>query len=387
MKTGFPLMLLALVAVVSPLHLPAQAPRLPENVKAHRDLVYVENGHERHKLDLYLPEKAEGPLPVIIWVHGGGWQGGSKDGCPPLRAGYLARGYAVASINYRLSGHAAFPAQIEDCKAAIRWLRHHAREYGLDPARFGAWGSSAGGHLVALLGTSGEVKEFDVGQFLDQSSRVQAVCDYYGPTDLVAFVSTAGYERHADANSPESKLIGGLVKENREKAEKANPIRYVSSDDPPFLIVHGDKDAVVPLNQSELLFEALKKAGVSVHFHTIKGAGHGGPGFAGADLSEKVSAFFDSRLKAGGELAAEATTSESTVSPEAASRDPRMNRDGRRPMPWQAVSRRFDKNDDGRVTKEEYDGPAQLFQRADRNRDGVLTREEYEALAPPSAGN
>jgi acetyl esterase/lipase len=146
-------------------------------VKAHRDLVYVEGGHERHKLDLYLPEKAEGPLPLLIWVHGGGWQNGSKDGCPPLRAGYIERGYAVASINYRLSGHAVFPAQIEDCKAAIRWLRAHAKEYNLDAKRFGVWGSSAGGHLVALIGTSGDVKEFDVGDHLDQSSRVQAVCD------------------------------------------------------------------------------------------------------------------------------------------------------------------------------------------------------------------
>src|SRR5204862_2061067 len=138
-----------------------QPPRVPDGVKAHRDLVYVEGGHERHKLDLYLPEKAAGPLPLLIWVHGGGWQNGSKDGCPPLRGGYLERGYAVASIGYRLSQHAVFPAQIEDCKAAIRWLRAHAQEYGLDKARFGVWGSSAGGHLVALIGTSGDVKAFD----------------------------------------------------------------------------------------------------------------------------------------------------------------------------------------------------------------------------------
>src|SRR5690606_26916634 len=121
----------------------AQGPaRLPEGVQAHRDLAYVENGHERHKLDLYLPAQAKAPLPVLIWVHGGGWQNGSKDGCPPLRAGYIERGYAVASLNYRLSGHAVFPAQIEDCKAAIRWLRAHAKEFGLDPQRFGVWGSS-----------------------------------------------------------------------------------------------------------------------------------------------------------------------------------------------------------------------------------------------------
>ncbi len=291
-------------------------------VKSHRDLVYVEGGHERHKLDLYLPEKAAGLLPLIIWVHGGGWQNGSKDGCPPLRGGYIERGYAVASINYRLSGHAVFPAQIEDCKAAIRWLRAHAKEYGLDAKRFGVWGSSAGGHLVALLGTSGDVKEFDVGANLDQSSRVQAVCDYYGPTDFTVFVTTPGYERHATADAPEAKLIGGAVLENKAKAARVNPITYVSKDDPPFLIVHGDRDPTVPINQSQLLFEALKKTGVSAHFHTILGAGHGGPGFAGQDIGGMVAAFFDERLK-NGVMEIEARVSESTAESGVRGRDVR----------------------------------------------------------------
>lgn len=291
----------------------AMAP-VPEGTKAWRDLVYVEGGHERHKLDLFVPENASGPLPLIIWVHGGGWQNGSKEGCPPLRAGYTTKGYAVASINYRLSGHAPFPAQIEDCKAAIRWLRAHAQEYGLDPKRFGAWGSSAGGHLVALLGTSGDVKEFDVGANLNQSSRVQAVCDYYGPTDFTVFVTTPGYERHADEESPEAKLLGGAVLKNRDNATRVNPITYVSRDDPPFLIVHGDQDRTVPLNQSELLFTAMKKAGTTVHFHTIHGAGHGN-GFGGRDLETMVSAFFERNLKAPSPSSpASATTSESQAS-------------------------------------------------------------------------
>ncbi|MCX7825807.1 MAG: alpha/beta hydrolase, partial [Verrucomicrobiae bacterium] len=140
---------------------PAPPARVPDGVRAHRDLAYVENGHARQKLDLYLPEKAAAPLPLIIWVHGGGWAAGSKDQCQPLRSGYTSRGYAVASIGYRLSSDAIFPAQIEDCKAAIRWLRAHAKQYGLNPDRFGVWGSSAGGHLAALLGTTGGLKEFD----------------------------------------------------------------------------------------------------------------------------------------------------------------------------------------------------------------------------------
>ena len=271
--------------------------RVPPGVTAHRDLPYVVDGHERQKLDLFVPETADGPLPLIIWIHGGGWQNGSKDGCPPLRTGFTDRRYAVASINYRLSGHAVFPAQIEDCKAAIRWLRAHAEEYGLDPQRFGVWGSSAGGHLAALVGTSGDVKAFDVGPHLDQSSRVQAVCDYFGPTDFTVFVTTPGYERHAAAKSPEAKLIGGPVAENKDKAARASPITYVSRDDPAFLIVHGDEDPVVPINQSQLLHDALEQAGVSSHFHTIKGGGHG-RGFGGPEIEPMVGGFFDRVLKA-----------------------------------------------------------------------------------------
>ncbi|MHB1080783.1 MAG: alpha/beta hydrolase fold domain-containing protein [Prosthecobacter sp.] len=353
-----------------------------EGVKAHRDLVYVEGGHERHKLDLYLPEKAEGPLPLIIWVHGGGWQNGSKDGCPPLRTGYVAQGYAVASINYRLSGHAVFPAQIEDCKAAIRWLRAHAKEFSLDPQRFGVWGSSAGGHLVALIGTSGDVKEFDVGANLDQSSRVQAVCDYYGPTDFTAFVTTPGYESHATDASPEAKLIGGAVMQNKDKAARVNPITYVTKDDPPFLIVHGDKDPTVPINQSQFLFDALKKTEVSAHFHTIHGAGHGGPGFAGKNIDDMVSQFFAERLKSNS-AKAEALTTESTADPAMMERDPRKgapSAGGRRGFPWEVITGRDDKDKDGKVSKSEFSGPPQLFQRLDQNGDGLLEKSENEAF-------
>ncbi len=273
------------------------AARPLQGVRAYRDLAYVVNGHERQKLDVFVPEKPDGPLPLIIWIHGGGWQNGSKDGCPPLRTNYMERGYAVASINYRLSSHAVFPAQIEDCKAAIRWLRAHAKEYRLDPQRFGVWGSSAGGHLAALVGTSGDVKAFDVGGNLDQSSRVQAVCDYFGPTDFMVFVTTPGYESHATATSPEAHLIGGAVAHNKDKAARASPITYASPDDPSFLIVHGDQDPLVPINQSQLLYDGLKRAGVSVLLHTIKGGGHG-QGFGGPEIEPMVGGFFERVLKA-----------------------------------------------------------------------------------------
>ena len=366
--------------------------KAPAGVKEHRDLEYVAGGHERHKLDLFLPEKAEGPLPLIIWVHGGGWQNGSKDGCPPLRQGFVGRGYAVASINYRLSSHAIFPAQIEDCKAAIRWLRAHAKEYGLDPERFGVWGSSAGGHLVALIGTSGDVKEFDVGANLNVPSRVQAVCDFYGPTDFVKFASTPGYESHAPATSPEGKLLGGAPLEHKDKAARANSITYVTKDDPSFLIVHGDKDATVPLNQSEALHDALKQAGVNTHFHIIRGAGHGS-GFSGENIDEMISTFFEKNLKdksaasAPVALETESNAPAGTSTPQRPGPPPSQTAGtpGRRGIPWEAITRRDDKNGDGKVSKDEFSGPAPLFSRLDKNGDGMLTKEEHEGATPPSA--
>ena len=352
----------------------------PQGHKAHRDLAYVENGHERQKLDLYLPEKSAGPLPLIIWIHGGGWQNGSKENCPPLRDGYVGRGYAVASINYRLSGHATFPAQIEDCKAAVRWLRAHAKEYGLDPERFGAWGSSAGGHLVSLLGTSGDAKIFDVGAHLGLSSRVQAVCDYYGPTDFTVFITTPGYASHAAATSPESKLLGGAVKENPEKAARANPVTYVSKDDPAFLIVHGDKDATVPINQSQLLYEALKKAGVNVHFHTIKGAGHG-QGFGGPEIGPMAAAFFERTLKTTPPSSnlGPAKTSDSLAPADAAGAQGKA-RAGNAPggMSWEKLRRIEGVEDEDRVPRALFKGPAAMFERLDRNGDGFLSKTDFD---------
>lgn len=339
----------------------------------HRDLAYRADGHERQKLDLYLPEKTDRPVPLLIWIHGGGWQGGSKENALPLRQGWLERGYAIASINYRLSSHAVFPAQIEDCKAAIRWLRANAPNYRIDPARFGVWGSSAGGHLAALVGTSGDLKSLDVGEHLDQSSRVQAVCDYYGPTDFHAFVSRPGYENHANPTSPESLLLGGTVKEKPELAKAANPITYVTPDDPPFLIVHGDQDPVVPLQQSELLYHALKSAQRSVHFHTIHGAGHG-QGFDGPEVLPMVQRFFDQHLAAGKkDIAPTATTTESQSATAA-------NRKGAAPGFEQILSR-FDANRDGKIARDEFRGPPALFTRLDANQDGFVTREEHEKIS------
>ncbi len=272
----------------------AVPPKLPEGTKVHRNLEYVHGGHERQKLDLNVPEKAGGPLPVIVWVHGGGWLAGSKEGGGPALL-FVGKGYAVAAINYRLSQHATFPAQIEDCKAAIRWLRANAKTYNLAPDRIGVWGASAGGHLVALLGTSGDVKDLEGKEGnTDQSSRVQAVVDWFGPTDLTKMGGS-----HDQPNSPEARLLGGQVQDNKDKAARANPITYVAKDNPPFLILHGDKDPTVPFSQSVLLEEALKKSGVEVTLQPVKGAGHGGREFSSAENLKLIEEFLDRHLKPG----------------------------------------------------------------------------------------
>ncbi|MCB0099739.1 MAG: alpha/beta hydrolase [Caldilineaceae bacterium] len=291
-------------------------PQPPAGVIAHRDLAYVANGHERQMLDLYLPinsaesgaaapennqsaesgaalannQSAESGTalanhPLVIWVHGGAFRVGSKEGNednpPPFH--YATQGYAVAAINYRLSQHAIWPAQIEDCKAAVRWLRAHAAEYSLDPERFAAWGPSAGGHLVAMLGVTGHVAKFEVGAHLDVSSRVQCVVDYFGPTDFLQMDAQRPPDGmiHDAPDSPESELVGGNIQEHPDKVARANPITYIPQDDitanvPPFLIVHGDQDPLVPYGQSLLLVEALEKVGADVTFYTVQGGGHGG---------------------------------------------------------------------------------------------------------------
>lgn len=274
---------------------PVRSSPLPAGAVVHRDLAYVPNGHERQRLDLYLPKEGSS-LPLIIYIHGGAFRMGSKEQGAPTE--YLTQGYAVASINYRLSQHAKFPAQVEDCKAAVRWLRAQAAEYRLDPSRFAAWGPSAGGHLAAMLGTTGDTKGFDVGAHLDQPSRVQAVVDYFGPTDFLQMDAhrLPNGMLHDPADSPESELIGGAIQENKERTARANPIVYVSAGDPPFLICHGDQDPLVPHHQSELIEAALKRAGVPVKFYTVKGAGHGG--FRDPKVGELTREFLATHLQA-----------------------------------------------------------------------------------------
>lgn len=270
-----------------------------------KDLVYSPV-HERHRLDLFLP-KESGPVPLIIWIHGGGWKGGSKSQLPAALRPFMKRGYAVASVEYRLSDH-DWPAPVVDVKAAVRWLRANASSYGLDPERFGAWGSSAGGHLVAMLGLSDGAAIFDDAALgnLQAASTVQAVVNYYGPAELLSMDADAQANGcpsnslcHLCVGSPESLLIDcetGL--ENcASKAKEASPIRYVDQADAPFVIVHGAKDCTVPTPQSQRLHEALTSQGVESQLIVVPDAGHNIAEVSTPESLDAIYRFFDRTLR------------------------------------------------------------------------------------------
>ena len=281
---------------------PVMARRRPTevaNAAIQRDLVYKRINGAVLTLDLYCPEKVSGPLPVIVWIHSGGWSRGRKERCPAVTL--VQDGYAVASIDYRLTTTAPFPAQIEDCKAAVRWLRANASTYHLDPDHIGVWGHSAGGHLAALLGTSGGVRELEgTGDNMSYSSRVQAVCVVSGPGDLLqlyrAATGPSGTEINPKVKPALEALIGVPVEENKTKAMAASPITYVSKDDPPFLIIHGEIDSTVPVSQAESFAAALKAAGVETTLEIAPGRGHGA---GGPKFQPMIKAFFDKYLKKG----------------------------------------------------------------------------------------
>ncbi|MBP6600405.1 MAG: alpha/beta hydrolase [Verrucomicrobiales bacterium] len=276
---------------------------LPPGVRLERDIAYIPEGDEAQKLDLYLPEEVPtDPLPLVVHIHGGGWIGGSKFPCPV--AGMAAKGYVVASIEYRFSNKAVFPAQIQDCQAAIRWLRANHEKYHLDPEKVGVVGASAGGHLSALVGTSGGKNPFPlIGGNAEQSDRVQAVCDIFGPTDFTTVVQQAAEDTKVknifQFNSPKdpySLLIGANLEDNK-KSSAVSPGTYVSEDNPPFLILHGTHDALVPYAQSVQFFESLKEKGVPVWLQTLPGAGHGGPAFGQPTVIQLMQNFFDKFLQ------------------------------------------------------------------------------------------
>ncbi len=272
------------------------------SVVVERGIVYGYAGERALHLDLCRPlKKAKKRAPAVVWIHGGGWEGGSKNGGLQYIVSYAERGYVAVSVEYRLSKEAIFPAQIHDCKAAVRFLRAHAKKYGIDPDRIGAGGYSAGGHLAALLGTSGGVKELEgTGGWPEHSSRIQAVSTSAGPSDFLALAKDKTYLRNREKNAMDSvtKLLGGPLAERMELAKQASPIAHITPDDPPFLIVHGTKDELVPYYMATRLHEALKRNGTDVELVPLDGGSHVDWRFWSWETLLKEAEFFDRHLKA-----------------------------------------------------------------------------------------
>lgn len=212
-------------------------------------------------MDVYFPE-AGGPWPALVYVHGGAWMHGDKAEAAMFARGMTAQGYLVVSLNYRLYPAGRYPAMIQDVKCAIRSLRAHAGEYNLDPNRIGAMGASAGGHLVSLLGTSDANSEWDVGEYLEQSSRVQAVVAMAPVMDLTRSFPNADIELMRQVGFGEDNIV------------QASPITHVTPDDPPFLLIHGDRDELVPVEQSQLMYDRLIQANVPAQLVIVKNARH-----------------------------------------------------------------------------------------------------------------
>jgi len=284
--------------LVCALHVPAQTESRPEalEVTVERDVEYGVAKDVSLRCDVYRPkETPEALMPAVIWIHGGGWRGGDK--AKGANAMALAkRGFVALSVNYRLSGVAPFPAAVEDCKCAVRWLRASAEEYHVDPDRIGVWGGSAGGHLALMVGCADEKAGLEgKGGYARVSSRVQAVCSWYGPADLT--VLTDG------ASEPVSLFLGGSPAEKPEASKAASPVTWASKDDPPVLMVHGEKDALVPIDQSERMLKALTEAGAEAELVRVKNAGHGWQASGGRRdpspeaILERCLEFFEKCLK------------------------------------------------------------------------------------------
>ncbi|MCL2404670.1 MAG: alpha/beta hydrolase [Defluviitaleaceae bacterium] len=257
-------------------------------MKKHMDILFKQTGGIDLYLDLYMPENKVKP-PLIMWIHGGAWMYGDRKS--PIMLWQVERGYALASISYRLTGQGVFPAHIIDCKDALVYLKKNADKYGYDPGKIIVAGDSAGGHLAALMGTSNGHKDWEPS---GADCSVQAVVDYYGPTAIGKEWPglREGDKGVDDPNAVQSPMLGAYVfsKQGMARAATASPLTYIDGSEPPFLILHGDADDIVPFKQSVYLRDALEAAGVPVSLHRVHGGGHG---FAGADINSVIDAFLD----------------------------------------------------------------------------------------------
>ena len=280
-------------ATATPSPIPTPTSAFKKFGAAELDVTYCTPNDVPQQMDIYYPTSG-GPWPVLLYAHGGGWSEGDKAegvGWHPM----TEHGFLVVSVNYRLASYEnKFPVMIEDVKCAVRYLRAHASQYNLDADHIGAVGASAGGHLVALLGLADEAAGWDTGEYSEQSSRVQAVVTLAGPSDFTrgdydSATMAIYYAFDEMPGSPSEKLVA------------ASPVTYISPEDPPFLIIHGDKDSIVPVEQAYVLGEQLKNAGVPSELVIVRNGSHSIDGENISPTEEEISnliiAFLEKYLK------------------------------------------------------------------------------------------
>ncbi|MFP4105073.1 MAG: alpha/beta hydrolase fold domain-containing protein [Phycisphaerae bacterium] len=262
-------------------------------MNATRDIPFRKTPQRDLFVNVYRPVGTNGPLPAILWICGGGWIGMNRAGAEKLACWMLDRGYVIVSADYRLSDEAIHPAQIADVQAAIRWMRAHAEEFEIDPERIGIWGDSAGGHLAALAATAGDDRTFEPdGPYPEQSQALQAACPIYPPVDLTDWPE--GIESIREVTG----LLGGTPADRPDVATDASPVTYISSRTPPHLLIHGDQDKIVPIEQSERMLRALQEAGVEAELIRLPGVGHCSEAvYTEPDVRAAIIRFFDRHLK------------------------------------------------------------------------------------------
>ena len=273
----------------------------PEGTVMHGNIPYANDSLKKHQLDIYVPASASNNTPLVVWVHGGAWMLNDKYADMSYMKntvkGLIDSGYALASIDYRHSTQAPFPAQIQDCNEALEFLYKHAAEYKLDKNRIALIGFSAGGHLASLMGLS---NNNNVTEFYPRHQRthfkIRCVLDFYGPSDLIAISSNPDTSVNNSRN-PVALLLGGMAIEHPDLAKKASPVTYVDKNDPPFLIVQGEKDESVPNTQSRLLHSWLGLYGVRNQLIIVPGAPHYGPMFDAPDIRKQLFAFLAASLR------------------------------------------------------------------------------------------
>ncbi len=273
-------------------HLMAADLVVPDSVIFERGIEFSNPDNQHLQINLARPKQGNGPFPVVLCIHGGGFRAGTREGYDRLCVTLAAQGYVAATVTYRLAPAYPFPAAVEDCKTSVRWLRAHAADYHLDPHRIGVMGGSAGGHLALFLGVTAGVAAFEGEGHREQSSAVDCVVSVYGPSDF-----TQSYGKSVDAHEVLPLFFGGNLETRRREHIVGSPLYWVTPQAPPTLCIHGTEDKYVAHEQAVWMVDRLKAASVEAELLTLPGAGHGFKGDDAEKADAAMLAFFDRHLK------------------------------------------------------------------------------------------